>query len=263
MKNPAMVFVLSFLLPMVSAAQQVTWTPLLLPISPSSVNGALGSMWVTNFHLANEDDTPLPLFCFSSGISNPCSSLGPNEYRRVVGPPLPGAFPGLMYVPDGADVSAALRTSNETAGSSEANFTVEIPVVRESELYSEPFSILGVPVVSGYRLALRVYDVAAREGGEVRARFIGANGAQLSEVRMTLRTRRGGPSPFALPDEPAFAELLNLDVAPAATLFPAEIRVVIEPLTPGMKVWAMVTSTHNTTQRFSAFTPDAATSGGN
>lgn len=240
-------------------AQETSYTTLLLPVSPSTVVGQDGARWLTELTLANNDfSEPIAFFCFTGT----CDPLAPRTVQRVVAPLTSNVRPSLIYVPDSVArrLTAALRSRNSTPNSTEQDFISEIPVVRESELRSSTVELLAIPVEANYRHMLRVYDANANEGAKVRVRIYGMTNGQLVteplvDTELELHTVRGSASPFARPDEPSWASLPNFTDLPGVRNY-QELHIRIESLsTANTQLWAFVTATNNTTQRFAVYTP--------
>ena len=243
----------------VVVAQTVDYTTILLPVTPSSVQGANGASWVTELTLSNSDFGSIPLFCFTGAN---CNAVAARSVWRVPTPPANAVVPGLMYVPTSQvrRLGAALRSRNTTQNSTERDFVSEIPVVRQEEFRTNTVEIVAVPIEANYRHMLRVYDASAMENAQVRVRIWGldATGTPSSEVlvdqTLTLRTTRGSASPYARPDEPSWAQLADFsDLGGLRGYREAHIR--IESLSGDRQLWAFVTATNNTTQRFAIYTP--------
>ena len=240
-------------------AQTVDYTTILLPVTPSSVQGANGASWVTELTLSNNDFSAIPLFCFTG---TDCSAIGARAVWRVPTPPAASVRPGLMYVPTSQvrRLGAALRSRNTTPNSEERDFVSEIPVVREDEFRTNTIEILAVPIEANYRHMLRVYDASAMEEAQVRVRIWGldATGTPSSDAlvdqTLTLRTSRGAASPYAMPDEPSWAQLADFAELGGLRGY-REAHIRIESLSGDRQIWAFVTATNNTTQRFAVYTP--------
>jgi hypothetical protein len=242
-----------------SFAQETSYTTLLLPVSPSTIAGQDGARWLTELTLANNDfSEPISLFCFVGT----CDPVAPRTVQRIVAPLTSTVRPGLLYVPDSVArrLTAALRSRNSTPNSTEQDFISEIPVVRESEFRSTVVEILAVPVEANYRHMLRVYDANANEGAKVRVRIYGMTNGQLVteplvDTELELHTARGSASPFERPDQPSWASLPNFTDLPGVRNY-QELHIRIESLsTVNTELWAFVTATNNTTQRFAVYTP--------
>lgn len=236
-----------------AAAQEEQWATFLIPVSPSHVTGAGGAQWMTDLFFFIASDEALPLFCFTGS----CAPIAPRALVPIVAPLMNRVVPGLFYAPvdRAAELYAELRTRNVTPGSADEDFTVEIPIAREEDFRGDEIQLLAIPLDPSYRQALRVYDVEAHVPAQVRVEFYGGGAEPLAQRVLSLGTTRGTESPYALPDEPSFAEILNLldEVPELAGL--QQVRIRVTPVAAGPRLWAFVSVTNNATQHISVFTP--------
>lgn len=240
-----------------AVSAQTSYTTLLLPVTPSDVTGQDGARWLTELTIANAGFDPANLFCFTGT----CAPIAERSVQRIETPPRTNVTPGLMYVPieDARRITASLRSRNSTPNSDERDFVSEIPVVREEEFRSSIIELTAVPIEANYRHMLRVYDANANEEAEVRVRIYGMmNGAivtdALVDTTMVLRTPRGSASPYAMPDEPSWNAFPGFSDQAGIRNY-GEVHIRIESLEDDTNLWAFVTATNNTTQRFAVYTP--------
>jgi len=135
----------------------------------------------------------------------------------------------------------------ETAGS-------EVPIVREHRFSAAAQSILGIPVAPQYRHTLRVYDFDGRTGTRVAIRvYVNDESAPRASVERTLTAASTATTPTAqLPVHPAY---LQLDPASLASLAGATtMRIEIQPLEEGVRLWSFVSATNNNTHHVTTFT---------
>jgi len=217
----------------------------LVPITPSSINGAFGTRWQTVLFVWNGSQSAAVLDC-------------PPEACRNVPPQTEAMFqangsgtPAFINVPDGTDhVQMALRTFVTSADGERT--VLELPLVSRSRFRSDQIRILGVPLGNGYRQSLRIYDADGRDGAQVRLQIFTAMSDPAVDGIVTLHTSTDRPDDRV---RPAMAELHNL-----VALFPAlEVAdvatIVITPVSSDTRVWAFATSTNNATQQNNNFTP--------
>lgn len=242
----------------VTAQDTTSYTKVLLPVTPSTVIGANDAQWVTQLTISNGDFNPISLFCFTG---DNCPPIGARSVQRIESSPSAAGLPGLLYVPSDSSrrLTFALRSRNTTPNSDERDFISQIPVVREDEFRSSVVELPAVPIEANYRHMLRIFDANANEGGQVRVRVWGMrNGLIVTDALIdsliTLRTSRGGASPFSRPDEPASAALGNFSDQAGVRDYP-EVHIRVEAASSDMELWAMATATNNTTQRFAVYTP--------
>lgn len=246
---------------------------LLIPVvAPFGVGGVNGSLWYTQF--AARNDAPRSVQIFQDECAFFCLACGPviectggtatSPHAAFTGLVLPydpraGAF---LYVerPYADSVSFNLRLQElsrlrEGAGT-------EIPVVREREFRTSTTQLLNVPMRSNFRQQLRIFGVSSPSGeGRVTVRIFAMNGVEpLATTDLSLlvgeRSRLRNPDDTPRPSNPAYAELANIgDVFRGALAGVDQVRMEIEPVTPGLVFWPMISVTNNETQQVTLVTP--------
>ena len=262
----------------------------LLPVHIGPLPGAYGSIWQTSLWLRNEGDTTLdafPLtrdcltsaFCYSSMRAAPAfrpRQTGYNATPDQFGPFGTKQSPTgtFLYVERGKPLNARLGVS-DISRTPPGN--TEIPVVPEREFFASTRSILGVPLLPATRVSLRIYTGDERPGTQVRVR-----------IHEMMPRRNPTPPPF-FEDPPLLAERTFTFVHDAAndncgfndcvpgirylpsTVFagnlldafpelatmreqPHGVRIEIEPLTPGLTYWPLVTTTRDVDGFVSVYT---------
>ena len=254
----------------------------LLPIVPTSAAGAFGSRWETQLWLRNDSDHPVDAFpltsdCVSSVLCfesmRPYPAFGPRMtgFHDYEGRPFgvgiaPGPTPGgFLYIERPNELSLQLNVRNTNS------LGTRIPVVRESEFFTGRRSVLGVPVNAASRIALRVYSP---QTGSVILCIEEMTGylypvppkppTRLVEARLDLQhdaandhctfTFSGCPD---VQYKPAAIEITDL-VARFPELEEAfdskhGVRIEIEPITPELAYWPMVTVTSNETNEVTLY----------
>lgn len=136
-----------------------------------------------------------------------------------------------------------------------ASAGTEVPVVREDRMSAGPLYLLDIPVEAGFRSTLRVYALPDVELPEVEVRYFrqpDPSGPGLDLDIHLLRTERlalrSRPSAGEWNLFPAIAEIGNVQTFPELAGESA-IWVEIVPLTPGLRIWGLVSITNNETQR--------------
>ena len=138
----------------------------------------------------------------------------------------------------------------------------ELPMPRDTAFRSAKFSLLDVPVQGGFRQTLRIYEL---DGTEREARVdvrlyrsattfgvpYGTPDLLLGETTLSLEFQVPGGSVI---ENPGYTQVT--DISSIAPLGDAEsIRIEIEPVTAGLKLWAFVTVIHNETQHATVISP--------
>lgn len=238
---------------------------ILLPVFVNTpVEGAHGSRWRSDLALTNTSDMPLPVDpilngCRITGCGIPEIAPGTTVFPQVMATThtSPTAF---LFVPESRvnDLVPKLRIRDESR--SALSWGTEVPVVPETKAYAGRFQLVDVPVGVPFRTLIRVYGFAESEKGVI-LRFFKLNPGQhdpldtepdelLHEMPLALR-----PAPVQPDNElkPSYAQLM-IDQIPE--LAGAErLRVEIEPVTPGIRYWALASITNNVTQQVTLVSP--------
>ena len=258
---------------------QAPYVRVLIPIGTTDIAGANGLRWATHLELFNgsqQDLEPLP----SRGpCRNQCTAaqdLSPSQ-DPCTGPcPFLPFTPGrtrdyllwdasrygeprglLLHLPasQAPHVDFSLRVSEQSRGS--VDDFVEIPVVREQEMRSEPIRlphVLNTRSRSGlpYRLALRIYALPETATPQVDVRILSLSGTVLGTHRLELVVR---PPENGLHIFPAELTWAGFERALPVDPFIPNVTVEIVPVTPGLRFWAFITQTSNNTQQVGLITP--------
>lgn len=231
------------------------WSTVLIPLIGPDVPGTNNALWRTEVTALIAADTQFaiqPIGC------DPCPPVVLPLRRpfNVYGHGLAGflghAIGQFLYVPAAhaeqlhlnARVYDVARTT-QTAGS-------EIPIVRGNDFTSAPVSLLGIPVAPHYRHTLRVYDRDAQAGGEVLIRLYadGETTPRASVVR-TLSVPQGVRNTAAGPSHPG---VIQLELGHLTALAGIQtLRVDVEPVTAGLRLWSFVSVTNNETHHVTTF----------
>ncbi len=206
--------------------------------------GAFGSNWRTDVTVLNNTYFEIKPFGRSPIAMLSTESLDFGDSRAG----------GVLFFPP-ADFSSQIgfgSTIRDTSRQSE-DYGTEIPVVRENEFRTTPFSLLNVPIDARFRDTVRIYNPdSVDETVIVQVYAMGAGNALATRSVVLLS---GHPCALYDPcasDDPAFA-MFDLQ-----TMFPEVVgqqwvRVQVVPTLS--RLWAMVTVTNNETQHVTAMTP--------
>ena len=244
-----------------SAIGQPQNEQVLVPFDTAVVAGNDGALWSAELRVRNGSDSEINLFpeqCFTPGLGQlPCGKKIPippqttNVLRVLNGltPTIRDDLHGLLlYVPTNRidDVQFSLRVRDAR---SQDPVGTTLPVVRVQNLRSR-YTIVGVPVSSGLRRTLRVYEPHLGVQSVFRIRVFDE-----ADNRMILdREYMGGsptdpPSPALVPATFDFSDALA-GPAQAATYVSVSIeRVFPETLT----FWPMISVTSNIDHRIAIF----------
>jgi hypothetical protein len=210
------------------AAPGPSFRRILVPLMPAEVPGVNGARWKTDTTILTNGVTIEPQLGTLAG----------------------GQF---IYVAEADEARVQLNArvwdvarEAQTAGS-------EIPIVREREFTSSTIVLLGIPVAPHYRHTLRVYDFEGRSGARVGIRvYADDETTPRASVTRTLGVvSNAKATPAQLPVHPGYLELDPAALAPLAGV--STLRVEIEPLDEGLRLWSFVSVTNNETHHVTTF----------
>jgi len=225
---------------------------LMLPVAPSVVYCGYHSKFDTRLVVFNGNEQTVDRFCSDAM----CGGLASNTGTVVVGQHVPIPLPSFMYVPKheagGINMSLVVESS-ETTQPEERSYT-ELPVVRESDFRPGKVQIVGVRMDDGFRKTLRIYGLDGLNYAQVRVRVYDiASSDPKWEHDYTLYPQ-AGVNADGLAIAPSFNMECDLTGYVAAS-YERPVRVELEPLTPGAKIWGFVSVTNNVTQHFYTVVP--------
>ncbi len=220
-------------------------------------HGAEGSNWTTHLSAFNtgtgyvepNDRGMLPCMW----LANPCPR-GFFSDKMIVYQATHSASGGfVMSVRDASLMHFSLRVFEQSAWRDDLG--VDIPVVRESDLFHGPVQLMDIPRsdVDLFRYTLRVYALGA--AGSAAARLNGyvtmADGTPDLVMTKDVQLERipHGLGHYYLEDTTFIRDLVF------AVGQMGQIRVEIEPRTQNMRWWALASSTNKRTQDVTIVTP--------
>lgn len=235
----------------------------LLPIATPPVEGAFGSRWVTEMFARNAGDHDVELtdeFSNAIGIPPPEPAIRARstadissitEFTRGT------SHPGYVLKIDRRyvdDIHFSLHSKDLSRSATNAG--TEIQVVRERELATGTIVFPLIPVTSGFRLLLRVYDPFPRDGRRVRVRMFGPDSSQPFGDRTltfthSVRLLAGPPHPA----HPGYAEFDPRQILDEPSIMPLGVRIQLDPVGEPFPYWAFVSITNNETQHVTTVTP--------
>jgi hypothetical protein len=249
-------YFLIFCLSLPVAAQSVPDTEVVLAPVFGSARGEFGSIWSTSFLVRNDAERPAyfrPLPCVFEAC--PPGQLVPPHTSFE--PPASRSYDGgaLFYVEKATAslFSYDLHTRDTSRQSDDAG--VQIPVVRERDVRTDTIVLPNVPLDALFRQRLRIYDIDAIDGHSVRVAFYGVSGTEpVASVKVSL-VAPVPRSSSAYPIEPGFAFVTNWTERFPTLRDLSAVRIEITPLSSGLRFWAFVTITNNTTQHVTIVSP--------
>lgn len=236
---------------------QTAYERFLLPLYGPPAAGAYGSLWGVEswVHYAGTEDTDVvPRLTVCTITCTPFYPLlageGPVRIQAAY-----GGSSLLLHV-DRRVVSDFHFSSRVRDLSRADGRGAEVPVIHESRMYASPVYLLNVPLHAGSRNTLRVYALPEIPDPVVEVRFFRMPRPDADLVpdlrrvdRITLRTPPG---------------VDGFQIRPSASVYDFQVPELqaegtvwleIVPLTPGLRIWAMVSVTDNTTQHVTLVTP--------
>jgi hypothetical protein len=225
---------------------------LMLPVTPGIVYCARHSKFDTQLVVYNGNKAAVDRFC----TDEMCGGLASNTGTVVVGQPVPVPRPAFIYVPksaaDGIEMSLVVESS-ETSRPEEDSYT-ELPVVRETDFRADRVQIVGVRLDDEFRKTLRIFGLNGLETAQVRVRVYDIASSNPAWEHVYTLYPQAGANADGLPLAPSFNMECDLTGYVSAT-YERPVRVELEPMTPGARIWGFVSVTNNVTQHFYTVTP--------
>lgn len=240
------------------------FTQVLFPVyTDGKVSGADGSMWQTDLWIRNTGGSPIELAPWVCPAGQACPAIFPLRHTLASGETLHNLPP--FFKPPSANVSRVLHVTNTEADRlamqlriadvtrSPLNAGTELPVVRERDLRVSSLDLLNVPFDAQFRVMLRAYDLQ-----NTSARFrvsvydqADANAAAIHSFEMEVSTTESGE----FRSQAAYGQFNLETLREQKRVWPAALRLRIEPLTGGSRFWAFASITNNTTQLVTTVSP--------
>lgn len=232
----------------------------LLPIQLEAVNGipgANGSLWRTFLVGRNESDRHVRVVqnpaatCSIGGCppedAAPRSTFTPQVFGDQTHP---GAF---VYIDAVGAETLFLNLRVQDLSRQSQTWGTQIPVVQERDFHASAFQLLNVPTNTDFRINLRLYDYEGTDGVQARISIVPISGAGVlaSEILRLSAPQRTLPHP----SYPAYAEVTSLTDRYPQIQSAGRVRIVIEPLTTGSRIWAFASVTNNNTQHVTLVAP--------
>lgn len=225
--------------------------PVLLSVQPSYIVCGFGG-FETQLVVYNPSARTMRGAC----VDDMCGPIAPGGHL-LSGPTLGGSFPTFLYLPkdEAEQLRMSLVTRSHMWGSDEVGLA-ELPIVRASEFRDKTIDIVGVRMEPGFRQALRLYALDGTQYSAVDVRVYDlTTNAQIYEEVHWLEPLTDQRTPDGRALAPAFNMECDLSKELPELLDGRNVRLEIEPLMEGMKVWAFMSITDNKTQHFSTIVP--------
>jgi hypothetical protein len=243
-------------------AAPAEWSRILVPLIPVQTAGSGGSLWTahtTALMRAALDVKPNTCDVDSANCStrpdlpvNRAFDAGAFDILGLDDRDFGGQF---LFVPktDAAQfhLNSRVWDSNretQTAGS-------EIPIAREEDFTSSTIELLGIPVATDYRNTLRVYDLDGRNGARVAIRVFANDETvpRASSVRtLSISAFARSTTDRHLSTHPAYLQIDPAVLLPLVGI--TTMRIEVEPLDEGLRIWSFLSLTNNATHHVTTFT---------
>ena len=214
----------------------------ILSIAPSYALCARFSRYDTRLHIYNDAGKEETSVCYLGD----CGGIKPRTLTTVEGPLTTAPRPTFIYVPrqDAERVHLSLMVESTNHGINDRAFT-ELPVLRERD-FRRSVQLLGVRVDEGFRVTLRVYGLDVPEGA------LASMHIYEMETNQLLWEQIYGFEQF--PDGPAVA--MECDIRNIGWwVLNRNLRIEVESSGDDVPIYAFVSTTDNSTQRFTVITP--------
>jgi hypothetical protein len=224
---------------------------LLLPVAPSLVYCGYHSKYDTRLVVFNASGKAIGRFC----TDEQCGTLDADTGTVVEGDHVPVPMPRFMYVPKALakDMNMTLVVeSSETNMPEERSYT-ELPVVRESEFREGKIQIVGVRMDDGFRKTLRLYGLDGSHPTAVRVKVFDLTSSTPAYEHEYSLMPQAGVDASGRDLLPTFN--MECDLSDYVGNYEHPVRVEIESMTPGSKIWGFVSVTNNVTQHFYTVVP--------
>jgi len=267
----AAVLLCILMIAMSAVAQDAGSERVLLPVwSNDIVSGAFGSLWKTELAIVNRGTDPVQIDGYDYGCTlATCAPTPPTPAGVTFSPILQWVPTGVqgffLYVARDRSRNVQFELRVRDLSRQQETWGAEVPVVREQDFRTSTFDLLDVPLTTGFRQTLRVYDVDPSLGpSQVRIQVFGtthrltpfSTAAQaapadplLLDISRDFRYATSGSGVF---NYPGYVELTDFGQSAAAF---ESARVEIQPVTTGHRYWAMVSVTNDATQHVTMITP--------
>lgn len=243
----------------VSIGDASDWSRILLPLIMEETPGANGSLWKAE--LTGLIDSPeglrhVPEGC--GGREDPCSpppskrafDLREQDFIVTEG------LAQFVYV-DKAH-ARQLHVSTRVFDSTRQEVTAGafVPSPRDEDFSAEGFTLIGIPVAEPFRSTLRIYDYDAHDGAEVLVELYGDDAETPFASNVYTLDTGLQPTTLTTAQLPAAPALAQVDLTPLVDAAVYErLRLSVRPVTPGVRLWGIVSITNNETHHVTVLTP--------
>lgn len=225
----------------------------LLPISPSVVHCARDSRYETRLIAFNQDEKRGGALC-SGGA---CRNLEPMGSVELSGDYAGGSpMPSFVYLPKDEAATTKLSLIVESAsllGDPADRAFTEIPIVRARDFRTDKIQFIGVRMDEGFRQTVRIYGLDGTQWAHINMNVYDFTTSELLHSCLHWVAPIDGQDAQGRDLRPAFG--MECDMSDHLPTDGRKVRIVLEPLTEGLKYWAFLSITNNETQHFYTVMP--------
>lgn len=243
------------------STQQFPYERVLFPLAVAGppIPGAQGSQWVVEAFGRNDASEPVDV---TQQVFGTCGQCPPKPSASTFQSPVISNDPntgGFVYIgAPGADGKVTFTLRTQDVSRQAQTWGTTIPVVRERDVRTAKITLLNFPVTAAFRNTLRVYDFDYPTNRVVRLRVypLSSNDA-LVDTQITLLAPNVANGPELYPLWPGRALLTDLaSTFPALSALTTPARIELDPVTPGLRFWAFLSTTNNETQHVTVTFPN-------
>lgn len=232
-------------LTVVSAPEGSSIDRILIPLATTTIPGAFGSLWSAELYLRNDGDHPVTIWSPAqhslSGpvVVPPHTDSSASDLRLNITP-----SEAILHVQKRSDTTIRMNLRVRDLSRSSLSAGTEVPLVREVDASPQAIDMLNVPMDSRFRAMVRIFDVAGAYNRRARVSvFPMGNDAEICSADLTLASRDGRQDAYS----PGIAVIGSLSAfCPQAA--PGPVRVHLETLDDGIRLWGFASVTNNETQ---------------
>jgi hypothetical protein len=238
------------------------WQRILIPLIDAESHGANGALWRTDVSMLVLGDTAPEIHPEACEVFLECFPYTTPLRRQF--DLLQSGFnvssgAGGQFIYVRAEDAGRVRFNSRVYDSSRFDATAgsEVPVVREPQFRTDTVALLNIPIHSQYRHTLRIYDADARNGARVAIRIYAGDEEQprATVIRtLSVPSNNNSTTSALLPVRPAYAQLDPIDLLLNGADF-RTMRIEVEPLDAGLRVWAFASITNNETNHVTVISP--------
>jgi hypothetical protein len=238
------------------------WQRILIPLIDPEAPGANGALWRTEVSMLVMAETAAEIHPTVCEVVLECFPFEPplrRQFDLLTSGYNVSSGAGGQFIYVRAEDAGKVRLNARVYDASRTNATAgsEVPVVREPLFHTDAVELLNIPIHSQYRHTLRIYDADARDGARVAIRIYAAGEEQprATVIRtLSVPARNYRTTTALLPVRPAYTQLDPIDLLPNGADF-RTMRIEVEPLDAGLRVWAFASITNNETNHVTVISP--------